>query len=37
MYEKLFAPLQERDKLQCEAWKDEVQNLLLFVRHLPFN
>ncbi|KAF5329430.1 hypothetical protein D9619_009188 [Psilocybe cf. subviscida] len=30
MYEKLLAPLLERDKMQCDAWKDEVQNLLIF-------
>ncbi|KAF8184209.1 hypothetical protein BJ912DRAFT_927908 [Pholiota molesta] len=26
----LLAPILERDKAQCEAWKDEVQNLLIF-------
>jgi hypothetical protein len=30
-YEKLLAPLFKRDRVQCEAWKDEVQNLLIFV------
>lgn len=24
-------PLLEEDRLQCEAWKDEVHNLLIFV------
>lgn len=28
----LLAPLMEKDKAQCDAWKDEVQNLLIFVR-----
>jgi len=22
----------EKEKMRCEAWKDEVQNLLIFVR-----
>ncbi|KDR83167.1 hypothetical protein GALMADRAFT_134659 [Galerina marginata CBS 339.88] len=26
----LLEPLMEKDKIQCEAWKDEVQNLLIF-------
>ncbi|KDR74149.1 hypothetical protein GALMADRAFT_25744, partial [Galerina marginata CBS 339.88] len=26
----LLEPLMERDKMQCEAWRDEVQNLLIF-------
>lgn len=30
-YEKLLGPLLKRDRVQCEAWKDEVQNLLIFV------
>ncbi|KAF8898110.1 hypothetical protein CPB84DRAFT_1633457, partial [Gymnopilus junonius] len=29
-WEKLLNPLLEKDRVQCEAWKDEVQNLLIF-------
>lgn len=25
-----------KDKFQCDAWKDEVQNLLIFVSHPKF-
>lgn len=31
VWEHLLEPLLERDKAQCAAWKDEVQNLLIFV------
>ena len=27
----LIRPLVAKDKARCEAWKDEVQNLLIFV------
>jgi len=27
----LLEPQREKDKARCEAWKDEVQNLLIFV------
>ena len=27
----LLEPRIEKDKARCEAWKDEVQNLLIFV------
>jgi len=27
----LLAPRIEKEKVRCEAWKDEVQNLLIFV------
>jgi len=27
----LMKPLMAKDKARCEAWKDEVQNLLIFV------
>jgi len=27
----LLEPQREEDKARCEAWKDEVQNLLIFV------
>jgi len=34
-----FTPLleiqKEKDKARCEAWKDEVQNLLIFVSLVP--
>lgn len=33
-WERLLEPLLEADKAQCDAWKDEVQNLLIFVRTL---
>ncbi|KAF8911658.1 hypothetical protein CPB84DRAFT_1913055 [Gymnopilus junonius] len=29
-WENLLAPLLKKDKAQCDAWKDEVQNLLIF-------
>ncbi|KDR70536.1 hypothetical protein GALMADRAFT_15902, partial [Galerina marginata CBS 339.88] len=29
-WENLLTPLIEGDKAQCDAWKDEVQNLLIF-------
>lgn len=28
----LLQPLSERDTVRCNAWVDEVQNLLIFVR-----
>lgn len=31
LWDKLLRPLLERDKQQCDAWKDEVENLLIFV------
>lgn len=27
----LLKPLLDKDKKRCDAWKDEVQNLLIFV------
>jgi len=27
----LLEPRMEKEKVRCEAWKDEVQNLLIFV------
>jgi len=30
-WENLLARRMESDKVQCETWKDEVQNLLIFV------
>lgn len=30
-WESCLSPLLEEDKLKCDAWRDEVQNLLLFV------
>lgn len=30
-FEGLLKPLLERDTKQCEAWKEEVQNLLILV------
>ncbi|KDR75477.1 hypothetical protein GALMADRAFT_68761, partial [Galerina marginata CBS 339.88] len=29
-WERLLVPLLKKDKAQCDAWKDEVQNLLIF-------
>ncbi|KIM43427.1 hypothetical protein M413DRAFT_68915, partial [Hebeloma cylindrosporum] len=29
-WETLLEPLLAKDRVQCEAWKDEVQNLLIF-------
>ncbi|KAH9485751.1 hypothetical protein JR316_0002666 [Psilocybe cubensis] len=29
-WEKLLAPLLKKDKIQCDSWKEEVQNLLIF-------
>ncbi|KDR70460.1 hypothetical protein GALMADRAFT_76084, partial [Galerina marginata CBS 339.88] len=29
-WENVLEPLMESDKAQCEIWKDEVQNLLIF-------
>ncbi|PPQ97606.1 hypothetical protein CVT26_002405 [Gymnopilus dilepis] len=29
-WEKLLAPRLEKDNAQCDAWRDEVQNLLIF-------
>ncbi|KAF8898109.1 hypothetical protein CPB84DRAFT_1161601 [Gymnopilus junonius] len=29
-WERLLEPLLEKDRIQCESWKDEVQNLLIF-------
>lgn len=31
-FDALLKPLLERDSKQCNAWKDEVQNILVFVR-----
>ena len=31
LWDKLLKPLLERDKQQCDAWRDEVENLLIFV------
>lgn len=28
---RLLEPLLKQDRLRCESWKDEVQNLLIFV------
>ena len=28
----MLLPIQKHDKEQCEAWNQEVQNILLFVR-----
>ena len=36
-WETLLAPLLAKDKVQCDAWKDEVQNLLIFVCVHKFN
>jgi len=33
----LLEPLLVKDKIQCDAWKEEVQNLLIFVRVRGFN
>lgn len=30
----LLEPLLKKDKARCDAWKDEVQNLLIFVSHV---
>lgn len=30
-WELVLEPLLQKDKMRCEAWKDEVQNLLIFV------
>lgn len=32
----LLKPLSERDAIQCSAWVDEVQNMLIFVRQNQF-
>ncbi|KAF5325302.1 hypothetical protein D9619_009821 [Psilocybe cf. subviscida] len=29
-FERLFKPMLEQDTVQCNAWKDEVQNILIF-------
>ncbi|KAF5325008.1 hypothetical protein D9619_009814 [Psilocybe cf. subviscida] len=29
-FERLLKPMREQDDIQCNAWKDEVQNLLIF-------
>ncbi|CAA7263106.1 unnamed protein product [Cyclocybe aegerita] len=29
-WERVLAPVWKKDKAQCDAWKDEVQNLLIF-------
>ncbi|KAF5325004.1 hypothetical protein D9619_009818 [Psilocybe cf. subviscida] len=29
-FERLLKPMLEQDNIQCNAWKDEVQNLLIF-------
>jgi len=31
-WEFVLEALLKKDKVQCDAWKDEVQNLLIFVR-----
>lgn len=31
-WNSVLEPYRKNDKIQCEAWKDEVQNLLIFVR-----
>lgn len=33
-WEKLLASLLKKDKIQCDSWKEEVQNLLIFVRFI---
>jgi len=30
-WEHMLKPLLKKDKEQCDAWRDEVQNLLIFV------
>lgn len=30
-FEHLLKQLLEKDTVQCNAWKDEVQNILIFV------
>lgn len=30
-WQTVLTPLMEKDKARCEAWKEEVQNLLIFV------
>ncbi len=37
LWDKLLKPLLERDKQQCDAWRDEVENLLIFVSQFPLN
>ncbi|KAF8901368.1 hypothetical protein CPB84DRAFT_1777694 [Gymnopilus junonius] len=34
-WEVVLEALLKKDKLQCAAWKDEVQNLLIFGYSLP--
>ncbi|CAA7263117.1 unnamed protein product [Cyclocybe aegerita] len=29
-WERVLAPVQKKDKAQCDTWKDEVQNILIF-------
>lgn len=36
-WEKLLAPLLKKDKIQCDSWKEEVQNLLIFVRVILYD
>jgi hypothetical protein len=36
-WETLLEPLLAKDQVQCDAWKDEVQNLLIFVGIREFN
>jgi len=33
-WEVVLEALLKKDKIQCDAWKDEVQNLLIFVSDL---
>ena len=35
-WNKILAPLMEKDQIKCSAWKEEVQNLLIFVRLYSF-
>jgi hypothetical protein len=35
LWEILLKPELEADTTRCDAWKDEVQNLLIFVSILP--
>lgn len=31
-FERLLKPMLEQDAVQCNAWKEEVQNIIIFVR-----
>ena len=33
-WETLLEPMMERDRTQCAAWKEEIQNLVIFVSQL---